>query len=301
MFGYLKPDKSELKGKYTDEYRHEYCTLCHGLKENFGLLSTVLLNDECTFLYVFLSSLYPITELKPESFRCPMNPIRKHTVSINKDALMYASFVNYHLALLKVYDGCVDSHWLKRGIYKITLLFMFRNRKYKRLYSSFENMAHTTDTLCKKLYCLEAANFQDFDFCANIMGDVLYEIMDCYLGLHPIENQKLILEFSKHLGMWIYLIDAFDDFESDNKSGSFNPLNSFADDFDHKEAEEGCLRTGEIMLGMMTDNLTQFLQGIYFHRHNELIENIVRYGTRHAVRKIKYRRNKKKDERTCNR
>lgn len=301
MFGYLKPDRSELKGKYVDVYKHEYCTLCHGLKKHYGLLSTVLLNYECTFLYMFLSALHPTGELRVESFRCPMNPIRKHNVSINKEALVYASFVNYHLALLKVYDGCVDLKLLKKWIYKITFLIMSHNKKYRQLRSRFENMAQSTDALCKKLYSLEESNCQDFDLCANVMGDVLYEIMNCYLELHPVDNQELILEFSRHLGMWIYLIDAFDDFESDNKRGNFNPLNSFTDGLDSKDTEKGCIRTGEIMLGMMTENLTEFLQGMHFHRHNEIIENIVRYGTRAAVRKIKYRRNKKKNECTCNR
>lgn len=299
MFGYLKPDQSELKGKYIDAYKREYCTLCHGLKKNFGLLSTVLLNYECTFLYIFLSALYPITELKQESFRCPMNPLRKHKVSINNEALEYASFVNYHLALLKVYDGCVDSKLLKRWIYKITFLIMSQNKKFRRLRSKYEKMAQSTDALCKKLYSLEASNCQDFDLCANLMGDVLYQIMICYLELHPVDNQEVILEFSKHLGMWIYLIDAFDDFEADKKDGNFNPLNSFADGFEPKDAEKGCIRTGEIMLGMMAENLTEFLQGIQFHKDNETIENIVKYGTRAAVRKIKHRRNQKGNECTC--
>lgn len=299
MFGYLKPDKSELKGKYVEAYRREYCTLCHGLKKNFGLLSTVLLNYECTFLYIFLAALHPITELRLEIFRCPMNPIRKQSASINIEALEYASFVNYHLALLKVYDGCADSKLPKKWIYKIIFWTMAHNKRYRQLRFKFEKMAQSTDALCKKLYSMEASNCQDFDLCANVMGDVLFEIMNCYLELHPVDNQKLILEFSKHLGMWIYLIDAFDDFEIDNKKGNFNPLNSFADGFDPEDAEKGCIKTGEIMLGMMAENLTEFLQGIHFHRHGEIIENIVRYGTRAAVKKIKYRRNKKKNECAC--
>ncbi len=300
MFGYLKPDRSELKGKYVEAYKQEYCTLCHGLKKHFGLLSTVLLNYECTFLYIFLSALHPITELKSESFRCPMNPTRKHNVRINKDALEYASFVNYHLVLLKVYDGCVDAKSVKKWIYKITFWVMSKSKKYRRLRFKFEHMAQSTDALCKNLYGLEESNCQDFDLCANAMGNVLYETMNSYLELHPVDNQEIILEFSKHLGMWIYLIDAFDDFEVDNKRGNFNPLNSFVDGFDSENTEKGCIRTGEIMLGMMAENLTEFLEGIHFYRHNAILENVVRYGTRAAVRKIKYRRNKK-NECTCNR
>lgn len=301
IFGYLKPFNNELKVKYVNEYKLEYCTLCHGLKTNFGLLSTPLLNYECTFLYIFLTALYPESNTEEETFRCPINPAQKQHAHINRDALEYASFVNFHLALLKVYDGCTDSKWLKKLIFKFIFWVMSRNRKYALLRSKYAEIAQKTDDCCKELYRLEAAGCNDYDLCSAAMGDVLYEIMDFYLQGHPVENSGSILSFAEHLGMWTYLIDAYDDFEDDQKSGGFNPLNSFAVASDFEERSQLCLRSGEIMLGMMTVNLSALQKSIAFYRHNEILDNIVSYGTRSAVQTIKNKKNKRvKKKNDCN-
>lgn len=299
IFGYLRPFNNELKVKYVNEYKLEYCTLCHGLKMNFGLFSTPLLNYECTFLYIFLTALYPELNTEEETFRCPINPAKKQQAYINRDALEYASFVNYHLALLKVYDGCTDSKWLKKLIFKFIFWIMSRNKKYALLRSKFAEMAQNTDNSCKELYRLEAAGCNDYDLCSAAMGNVLYEIMNFYLQEHPVENIGSILSFAKHLGMWTYLIDAYDDFEDDQKSGSFNPLNAFAVRSGSEASSQLCLRSGEIMLGMMTANLSALHKSIIFYRHNEIIENIVSYGTRSAVQTIKKKRVKKKNDCNC--
>ena len=268
---------------------------------NFGLLSTLLLNYECTFLYIFLTALYPEKNTEEEAFRCPINPAKKHQANINKAALEYASFINYHLALLKVYDGCTDSKRLKKPFFKFIFWVMSKNKKYVLLQSKFEDIAQKTDYSCKELYRLEAEGCNDYDLCSVAMGGVLYEIMAYYLQKHPLENSDSILSFAKHLGMWTYLIDAYDDFEDDQKSGSFNPLNSFRIASNVEDSSQFCLRSGEVMLGLMTANLIILQKNIVLYKHNEIIENIVRYGTRSAMQTIKNKREKRKNDCTCKR
>lgn len=299
IFGYLKPFNSELKVKYVNEYKLEYCSLCFGLRANLGILSTLFLNYECTFLYIFLTSLYPEQNTDEKTFRCPLNPAKKQQTCINQDALEYASFVNYHLALLKVYDGCIDAKWLKKLIRKLIFWIMSRNKKYVALKNRFAEMAQKTDDYCKELYQLEEADCKDFDLCSMPMGNVLYEIVGFYLKDHPVDNSGFILSFAKHLGMWTYLIDAYDDFEDDQKSGNFNPLNSFAAANGEDSRSQFCLRSGEMMLGMMASNLSVLQKRITFYRHYEIIENIVSYGTRSVVQTIKKKREKKRNGRNC--
>lgn len=250
-------------------------------------------------MYIFLTALYPELNTEEETFRCPINPSKKQQAHINRSALEYASFINYHLALLKVYDGCTDSKWLKKLIFTFIFWAMSRNRKYALLRSKFAEIAQKTDDSCKELYRLEAAGCNDYDLCSAAMGNVLYEIMAFYLQEHPVENSGSILSFAKHLGMWTYLIDAYDDFEDDLKSGSFNPLNSFATTSNHRNDSTICLRSGEVMLGMMTLNLLELQKSIVFYRHNEIIENIVCYGTRSAAQIIKNKGVKKKNDCDC--
>ena len=114
---------------------------------------------------------------------------------------------------------------------------------------------------------------------------------------HSIELQQPVVASANHLGMWTYLIDAYDDFEKDSKKGSFNPLISFSNDSDTDKANEARLHSGELMLGMMTSNLRVLLKKITLFRYNEIIENIISFGTLTAVQVCKKKKVKKND---CN-
>ena len=295
MFGYLKPYNDELKGKYVCEYKNQYCTLCYGLRTNFGLLSALFLNYECTFLYIFLSSIINNTQKENYTFRCPVNPAKRCSSEASSEALEYASFINYHLAVLKAYDGCVDSHGVKRLGYKALYWLLSRNKKYFRLRAKYPAVAEKTEQLCKDLYSLETNGERDFDLCSGTMGHVLVEIVNGYVIHHPAESQQPVVAFAKHLGMWIYLIDAYDDFEKDSMKGSFNPLISFSNDPDTDKANAARLRSGELMLGMMVSNLRILLKDIVLYRNHDIIENIVGFGTIHAVQLCKKKKVKKND------
>ena len=99
--------------------------------------------------------------------------------------------------------------------------------------------------------------------------------------------------------MWTYLIDAYDDFDDDQKRERFNPLNAFTVGADAENSCEIGLRSGEMMLGMMTANLFALQKEINFYHHEEIIENIISYGTRSSVQKIKTRREKARNAYNC--
>lgn len=297
MFGYLKPYNNELKGKHVSEYKSQYCTLCYGLRTNLGLLSVLLLNYECTFLFLFLSSITDDESQENYAFRCPVNPTKKCSTKASSEILEYASFINYHLAVLKANDGCVDSHGVKRLGYKILYWLLSKNKKYSKLRAKYLTVAEKTEQLCKDLYAFEKNGELDFDLCSGTMGGVLVEIVNGYMMHHSIELQQPVVAFANHLGMWTYLIDAYDDFEKDSKKGSFNPLISFSNDSDTDKANEARLHSGELMLGMMTSNLRVLLKKITLFRYNEIIENIISFGTLTAVQVCKKKKVKKND---CN-
>ncbi len=294
IFGYLRPYNNELKVKYVNEYRAEYCTLCHGLRSNLGLLSSLLINYECTFLFIFLSSLYPDNDVSRVTFRCPVNPLKKQTTKPSHAILEYCSFINYYLVLLKLDDSIVDGNWVKRNVCRFLYWFMVRSKKYKRLRGKYSEVAIGIEQCCKELYRLEASENIDYDSCSQMMGLLLQSIVQHYLQYHSISSSEMVIKFAKHLGMWIYLIDAYDDYEEDKKHGSFNPLTLLnpADD-------SICIQSGDLMLGMMTMNLKTIQKQITFYRHFEIIENIVDFGTRHAVYSIKKKREGKADDKCC--
>ena len=56
MYGYIKPEKSELKGRDIARYTSYYCVLCHVLGKRFGGLYRLMLSNDMTFLLICLDS-----------------------------------------------------------------------------------------------------------------------------------------------------------------------------------------------------------------------------------------------------
>ena len=54
MFGYVKVDSGELKGKYNELYKAFYCGLCRSMKKNVSWLYTSTLNYDFVFLCISL-------------------------------------------------------------------------------------------------------------------------------------------------------------------------------------------------------------------------------------------------------
>ena len=58
MFGYVKPNLTDLTEAEKQRYRAFYCGLCHALGKQHGQLSRMALTFDLTYLTIFLSSLY---------------------------------------------------------------------------------------------------------------------------------------------------------------------------------------------------------------------------------------------------
>ncbi|MBR4880562.1 MAG: hypothetical protein IKU19_01430, partial [Clostridia bacterium] len=56
---------------------------------------------------------------------------------------------------------------------------------------------------------------------AEVFGELLGEVFG-----YGTRNAELY-NFGYHIGKWIYILDAADDFEKDKKSGEYNPLSEF--------------------------------------------------------------------------
>lgn len=203
--------------------------------------------------------------------------------------------MNYHLAVLKAEDGIADSRGIKKVLAKAAFYLLKNTKKYRKLVKKYEKAAFETENYCKQLYALEEAQCNDFDRCAAQMGTLLHTIILCYFEVHPIDQAKATLSFAIHLGMWIYLVDAYDDYDADRKSRKFNPLNSFADNSSPNSEHVSNLEYGELMLQMMSQNLTKQLSEIKLYSHSEIINNIIQYGTQEAIQKIIQRRKKENE------
>ena len=294
MFGYLKPYNEELKQKHIREYKQMYCGLCYGLRKNLGGVSSSLLSNECTFLFIFLDSLFKDDVSAKTALRCPINPFQKTNANLNQELLSYVSFINYHLALLSIRDHYFDSKHVKRWIYKLCYSYLRSRRRYKKLLPIYAKAAERITSACDNLNLLETKKDSTYDECSQQMGQLLVDIIIECPNLPVGALSTSVFTFARHLGMWVYLIDSYDDLEKDIKIGDFNPLCSFLSQGD-ADALKTCAQLGELMLNLMYSNLCSLAGTIPYYRHREIIENIIVFGTSQAASAAK-RKLERKDK-----
>ena len=225
MFGYVVVNEQELRIREFNLYRSYYCGMCMDLKEHYGQTGRLTLSYDTVFLSLLLTGLYEPEEVR-RSIRCFIHPFEKHASSQN-EYTRYAADIGVILS----YYSCLDD-WddeksqtrrlfaaaLKRGSDKASALYPDKasviREKLEELHQ-FEKNAGSTDLTPAAV----------LDRAAGIFGELLAEVFDCKKDSWGPALRRVGFE----LGRFIYILDAYDDLEKDEKTGSFNPLISMRD------------------------------------------------------------------------
>lgn len=215
MFGYIMPEKPELKIKEFDIYRAYYCGVCKSIGKKHGHLKRMTLTYDAAFLALLLCSILNI-ETKLVKERCMVHPVKKHFITYN-EIIDYASDINIILA----YNNIIDK-W-KDDKSKAALLGIAALRKvYKKLKILHPEKCAIINQRLEELSALEKNRCDSIDAAAEPFAKLMEEVLD-YDKLDD-KTRQVLRWMGYNLGKWIYLIDAFDDLEEDVKSSNYNPL-----------------------------------------------------------------------------
>lgn len=215
MFGYISTIESELKVREAASYRSWYCGLCKCMKRNYGFFSPLFLQYDCAFLaLLFSGELGEAVDAK----RCHClhrchDPRRKYR--LETPALRFAAAVNVLLTYYKCLDDWRDERDVVKGVGALLLKRAVRRagRDYPALQARTEQFYRDQMTMERDDGRLDAA--------ADPTGKYLESLADM---LPFPEAEKVPLKWLLYnLGRWIYLMDAWDDREKDQKKGAFNP------------------------------------------------------------------------------
>ncbi|MBQ7906407.1 MAG: hypothetical protein IJ309_00375 [Clostridia bacterium] len=270
MFGYIKPVIPELKVRDHELYKAIYCGLCKTMGKRTGCMSNVTLSYDFVFLALLRSAL---TEQKGEVRlrRCAMHPFKKRPILEPNPCLEYCAEASTILTRLKLKDNINDSHGFKRFKAKIAGgVSVFLKKTGKELIPLEEEISSLID----ELSALEKAKEDSIDKVANVFGRLLGRVAD--YGLSG-SQAKIAYSIGYHLGKWIYVIDAYDDFYDDVKTGSYNPLvNAYGTSLDDsiRSALKDAL-TMELSKMSMAIDLVDFSQNRDIQR---VVENIIYIG-----------------------
>lgn len=216
MFGYIRPAAKRIGREETARFRSAYCGLCHTLGRRHGFAARFLLNYDFTFLAILLSSgAAPSCTCR----RCAAHP-RKGCMAMD-DAAALDLTADYSVVLTwwQLQDHIAD-HGFFPGL-KHRLAALVIKRAYRRAAGSAADFDAAVRTHLRDLRKREDERCASLDAAAEPFAALLAEIA----AVESDETRRRILRhIFYHLGRWIYLIDAADDFKSDARSGCYNPL-----------------------------------------------------------------------------
>ncbi len=217
MFGYVRPLRDELKCKDFDLYRATYCGLCRTLRRRYGLLAPMFLNFDFTFLALLLTP--EEARFTPCRGRCHANPLSKVPMCRESQALDLAADESIILAYWKLRDSIEDEGFV-RGLPARSLTILLR-RAYGKAARACPDFDRTVRECLEELKKLEQEQCGSIDQTADTFARLL-QAATPDTG-DPLRDRPVRL-LLYHLGRWIYLIDARDDFQEDQRKQAYNPL-----------------------------------------------------------------------------
>ena len=292
MFGYVIVDKPSLRIREYDYYRATYCGLCHAMGKCTGCASRLTLSYDTTF-FVLVREMLDGTKVEFVKKRCIRHPIKKiETVKINPQ-LEYSACVGAQLAYGKIVDNINDEKGMKRFVANICkVLFSRMDMK------SFDQIPTMECFISEKLEIIsqiEEERTKSIDTPAEVFGDMMAGLLS-----YGFEGEKKMIaeKIGKRIGRWIYIVDAFDDYESDRKSGSYNP---FVELYDGKDFSDDDLLSISKMLEAelsIAFSAIELLDDDSDKNRSEIIKNILCLGMPASVERICKKKEKNKEEKT---
>ena len=213
MFGYVRPNLTDMTAEEQARYRAHYCGLCHAIGARHGQLARMALTFDLTYLTIFLGSLYEPEEASGEG-KCIPHPVKPHGWTRSK-VTDYAADMTIALTYHKLLDDWQDDHnlaakgasaWLKKA--------------YAKVGAAYPRQCEAIERTLRDLAEVEKRRDPSPDAAARCFGELMAElfVMDEDYWANALRA------FGYSLGRYIYLLDATCDYDKDVKSGSYNPV-----------------------------------------------------------------------------
>ena len=223
MFGYVRTMTPELKIKEHEYYKGTYCGLCKAMGKCTGQCSRLSLNYD----FVMFALLRFALSGEQTSFsqkRCALHLIKKRNIMNCNTELERSAYVSALLCYHKVKDDIADENFFGRLSSRLFLLPTAARMRRKAIKKgNCTDLDKHCSEILGKLSVIEkdSSLLPSVDIPAKEFGALLGELLaDGYSGA----EQRLAHSIGLHLGKWIYIADALDDLEDDEKNSRYNPF-----------------------------------------------------------------------------
>jgi len=217
MFGYLRPMQGELKVHELERFKACYCGLCHTLGKDYGVASRFILGYEFVFLSMLLWDADEPVIIKRK--RCIASPFRKRPYCARNGAYGICAAYSVILTWWKLRDTVADEPFFKTIPHRLGLAAL--RGAYRKAVREFPEFAGRVTGEMVRLAEYESGGDASLDGAADKFARILRAAAPAEA---PDEIRRPLLELLYHLGRWIYIIDACDDYAGDSKAGRYNPV-----------------------------------------------------------------------------
>jgi hypothetical protein len=248
-----------------------------------------LLSYDSVFLAMILSAPFEQRD-EIETFRCATHPGRKRNIAVRTEEIDYAADLMLLLGYFNLKDDWEDESRLIGYAGE-----RFLRRAYQKMLAGMRDKALRIKTCLTELHSLEQERTESLDRVADPFARIMEEVMD-YPGLARVrpstagdaaprdygyEIRLAYRRIGHYLGKWIYLIDAIDDLETDEKKDSYNPLRFMrrAAPTCETDTEAGALYERlKLNLQLYLSEIAQVMELLPFKKNSPILENIVYVG-----------------------
>jgi len=262
MFGYINVNKSELSEENQKIYQAYYCGLCQRLREHCGKRGQILLSYDMTFLELLLTGLYEPEE-KERAFVCAIHPTKKQT-ALENEVSDYCAAVNLMLA----YHNLMDD-WKDEKKYSKVYMANMISKYYLKFAEQYPRQAKAIESYMENLSIYERQKESNIDLVAGLTGEMLGEVF----AWKEDEWYQELKTLGFYMGKYIYLMDAYEDIDKDEKKDNYNPLRILKKD-NPKDFET---LTRLMMTSMMSECAKSF-ERLPILLHADILRNILYSG-----------------------
>lgn len=218
MFGYIKAHTPELKMREYEFYRAAYCGLCRANGRCTGCASRFALSYDFVFLALVRLAVSR-EQIEFRQKRCLAHPLKKRNEICACDTLDYCARAAAILTHHKILDDIDDERGSRRLAARIALLFS--RRSHKKALKILPELDEAVKTKLAMLTRLESERVASVDAPAELFGEITADIL-----AHGFSggDEKILRQIGLHIGKWIYIADALDDYGEDTEKGRYNPF-----------------------------------------------------------------------------
>ena len=262
MFGYININQKIMTEENKNAYQAYYCGLCRRLKTNCGAKGQMLLNYDMTFLIVLLTGLYELSDEASE-ITCALHPTKRRTVWIN-EATDYAADMNLILA----YHNLIDD-WKDDKTYSKKAFAKILDKDYARIEEKYPRQVTAVEEYMRKTEEVESRGETNLDAVAGLSGEMLGEVF-CWREDEWAEELRTL---GFYMGKFIYIMDAYEDYDADLQKGAYNPLVPLL-----KESKEDMDTLIRLLLTSMMSECAKSFERLPILLHADILRNVLYSG-----------------------